>query len=772
MAPGGDVATLVMAVDADHPFRPGYELKLNSLRSVGRYRARRRDPAPALRAPGRALRRGHRGSRSRVLLGREHLHARHVDALVQGQLLQVHERDAAVSRRRRARTAASRRSRRVAARPRAAATSSRSRATRPCWSTTAARRSASRRRRCSRCCLAPAGSRGSSTSAACAAIARTCSAPPPRASRASAQGLGPRRARRRAQQVGRGRRGTREGARGRADDRPRPRGRAAAARREDRARRVDLRVRDDDVRCRRAHGAADGPRTGQRAAGGFAAAGGALSSLQAFRELDDALLRLRFDYPDIGIVSVRTVGNPAHVVAYDEAVAKGAATNGFLREVRLLQRRVLKRYDNTARSLYAVADRADSCFAGVLLELALGADRFYMLVDGDDKVAVRTSIANAGFFTMSTGLSRLAARFYGDDAAVQRVLARGAEGAIASEDAEAIGIATIAADGIDFGDELRIAIEERASLSPDALTGMEAIAALRRARDDGDRRSSVACPRGRTGSSRARTRPASTARDLVRPTRAPAIPVEADLDQRSVMTAVITDDKIPNNVNLSGDRRLQRALEAWQPHFLDWWKQMGPRAGRSRTSTCAPRSASRARAGRTSTTSRCRTIAGASSSSRHGGAHHRLRRLQGPAGVGRGAGRVPQHAAPADRHAGRHRARERRAAALARRARARRSTTCETCSRSTSRRAGTCGRWSICSTRTSAAMAAKRPTSCSRGAAAMSTSRASSARSTSRRRLAVVLHVRDVHGSRRQVSARGAVRERLRSAGAHARASC
>ena len=205
----------------------------------------------------------------------------------------------------------------------------------------------------------------------------------------------------------------------------------------------------------------------------LAAAGASLWSLVAFRELDDALLRLRFDYPDIGIVTVRTVGNPAHVLAHDEALAKAAATNGFAREVRLLQRRVLKRFDNTARSLYAVADRADSCFAGVLLELALGSDRFYMLLDDEDTVGVWTSVANAGFFTMSTGLSRLGARFYGDEAAVQKVLARGAEALIPSADAETLGIATVAADEIDFEDELRIAIEERSSLSPDALTGME-----------------------------------------------------------------------------------------------------------------------------------------------------------------------------------------------------------------------------------------------------------------------------------------------------------
>jgi len=203
-----------------------------------------------------------------------------------------------------------------------------------------------------------------------------------------------------------------------------------------------------------------------------AAAGKEPWALRAFRELDDALLHLRFDFPEIGMITVRTQGTPDLVKASDDALAK--STTGLAREIRLLQRRVLKRFDNTARSFYAVADTADSCFAGVLLELALGADRFYMLIDNDEKIAVETSVANQGFFTMSTGLSRLEARFYGEPAQVQKVLARGAEGPIPSEDAEKIGLATIAADDIDFEDELRIAIEERASLSPDALTGMEA----------------------------------------------------------------------------------------------------------------------------------------------------------------------------------------------------------------------------------------------------------------------------------------------------------
>ena len=195
-------------------------------------------------------------------------------------------------------------------------------------------------------------------------------------------------------------------------------------------------------------------------------------SLRAFRELDDALLRLRFDYPETNVVTVRTSGKREYVQVSDDKLAK--ESSGFANEIRLLQRRVLKRFDNTARSLYAVADSADSCFVGSLLELALGADRFYMQIDGDEKIAVVLSAANAGFMTTSSGLSRLEARFYGDPSRVQKVLARGAEGPVSSEEAEQLGLATIAADDIDFADELRIAIEERASLSPDALTGMEA----------------------------------------------------------------------------------------------------------------------------------------------------------------------------------------------------------------------------------------------------------------------------------------------------------
>jgi benzoyl-CoA-dihydrodiol lyase len=138
-----------------------------------------------------------------------------------------------------------------------------------------------------------------------------------------------------------------------------------------------------------------------------------------------------------------------------------------------MQARVLRRLDNTARSFFAVAEEG-ACFAGILFELALAADRVYMLEDEDEQVGVWTSVANAGGFPMSNGLTRLGVRFYAEPEQVSRVLRRGAEGLIPTTDADELGIATVAADDIDFEDELRIAVEERASLSPDALTGMEA----------------------------------------------------------------------------------------------------------------------------------------------------------------------------------------------------------------------------------------------------------------------------------------------------------
>lgn len=207
-------------------------------------------------------------------------------------------------------------------------------------------------------------------------------------------------------------------------------------------------------------------------AAGMVAQGSNLWALRCFRELHDALLQLRFNEPEIGMISVRTTGNPEHVLAADKTLL-GNQDNGFLREVKLLQARVLRSFDLTARSFFAVAEQG-SCFAGILLELALGADRFYMLEDDDSEVGLWTSGANAGAYLTSNGLSRMRLHFFHTPEAIDKALARGSEGMIPSAEADKFGLPTIVADEIDFEDELRIAIEERASLSPDALTGMEA----------------------------------------------------------------------------------------------------------------------------------------------------------------------------------------------------------------------------------------------------------------------------------------------------------
>ena len=170
----------------------------------------------------------------------------------------------------------------------------------------------------------------------------------------------------------------------------RPGGRAAASsRRRSPTTAIAYRYVELDDRPRRAHRRADRPRP-RRAAARRARIRAAPSSwsLRAFRELDDALLRLRFDLPEIGVVTVRTARRSRRWSSRTTRRSRRRPT-GFAREVRLLQRRVLKRFDNTARSFYAVADRADSCFAGSLLELALGADRFYMLIDEAEQIARR-----------------------------------------------------------------------------------------------------------------------------------------------------------------------------------------------------------------------------------------------------------------------------------------------------------------------------------------------------------------------------------------------
>jgi benzoyl-CoA-dihydrodiol lyase len=212
-----------------------------------------------------------------------------------------------------------------------------------------------------------------------------------------------------------------------------------------------------------------GPDAGEPAdAAGMRAKGSDLWSLRAFRELDDVLLDLRFNRPEIGVVVLRTEGDVDRVRAADRALWENRE-DWFAGEVLHFVKRTLKRLDLTARSLLAVVDQG-SCFAGSLFELALAADRTYMLdVDGGPEIAL--SELNHGAFPMSNGLSRLQTRFLADPSTAD-AMAVGER--LNASDALDAGLVTFAPDDIDWEDEVRLAIEERASLSPDALTGMEA----------------------------------------------------------------------------------------------------------------------------------------------------------------------------------------------------------------------------------------------------------------------------------------------------------
>jgi benzoyl-CoA-dihydrodiol lyase len=198
--------------------------------------------------------------------------------------------------------------------------------------------------------------------------------------------------------------------------------------------------------------------------------GDAYWPLQAYRELDDALLHLRFNEPEIGLVCLRAEGEIDNVLSVDRALADNR-DHWLAREIRLHMARVLRRLDLTAKSFFAMIG-PDSCFAGNLLELALAADRSYMLNDPRRRVVVATSSMNRGALPMSNGLTRLESRFLGEADKVDEVLRHAA--AFDAEAADAAGLITFAPDDLDWDDEIRVAIEERASLSPDALTGMEA----------------------------------------------------------------------------------------------------------------------------------------------------------------------------------------------------------------------------------------------------------------------------------------------------------
>ena len=201
------------------------------------------------------------------------------------------------------------------------------------------------------------------------------------------------------------------------------------------------------------------------------AQGTAAWPLRCARELDDAILHLRFNEPDIATIVFRTSGDPSVVLAWDRLLTENAA-HWLPRELLLLSKRALKRIDLTSKSLVALIEPG-SCFAGTLAELAFAADRSYMLIADEDAPALALSAANFGSYPMSNGLSRLQTRFLSDPARLAH--AEAAVGApLAADECDRLGLVTFALDDIDWEDEVRIFLEERAAFSPDALTAMEA----------------------------------------------------------------------------------------------------------------------------------------------------------------------------------------------------------------------------------------------------------------------------------------------------------
>ena len=207
---------------------------------------------------------------------------------------------------------------------------------------------------------------------------------------------------------------------------------------------------------------------------GIEAAGVNWWPLQMARELDDAILHLRTNEIELGIWVLKTAGKREHVLACDASM-QANSSHWLVRETLGFMRRTFARIDVSSRSLFALIDEG-SCFAGTLAELAFAADRSYMLTLPDapqDAPVLTLSEMNFGLLPMITGQSRLARRFYDDDVKLGELKALTGQ-SLDADTAMALGLITANPDDIDWADEIRLALEERASMSPDALTGMEA----------------------------------------------------------------------------------------------------------------------------------------------------------------------------------------------------------------------------------------------------------------------------------------------------------
>jgi len=205
--------------------------------------------------------------------------------------------------------------------------------------------------------------------------------------------------------------------------------------------------------------------------------GAAFWTLQLARELDDAILDIRLNELEVATIVFKSEGDAQRVLAYDAFLDANAA-HWLAREIRLKWKRVLKRVDMTSRSLVALIE-SGSCFAGTLAELIFAADRAYMLIGtmkGDNRAPAAVTLGNinfSGVYAMSNGLSRLATRFLGEPESLDNAKAEIGK-PIDAERAQGLGLITFALDDIDWDDEVRLFLEERASFSPDGLTGMEA----------------------------------------------------------------------------------------------------------------------------------------------------------------------------------------------------------------------------------------------------------------------------------------------------------
>ena len=224
-----------------------------------------------------------------------------------------------------------------------------------------------------------------------------------------------------------------------------------------------------DAQKRMATVTVHGPRTPQPKTGAeYEAAGPSVWALQCMRELDDAICQLRFGHEEVGLLVLKTRGDRAALLQVEQDLLANQ-DHWFCREILFQMARTCRRWDVTARSMFAMVD-AESCCAGVFLELTLGCDRIYLL--DDEKAVMQIGPLSSGALPMTHGITRLHNRFLADPAHADSLAKE--MPALFGADADEQGLCTYLLDPVDWDDDTRIAIEERVSLSPDALTGMEA----------------------------------------------------------------------------------------------------------------------------------------------------------------------------------------------------------------------------------------------------------------------------------------------------------